>query len=259
VVTVDGRPGIILVPKNTSQAHLTDLVIGLSCAHKKNTLMELGIPPTTPNGDKGPYFVVQTYIFDDPKIATSANLKQWINSDETSKNFASLNAMMIRGIKAHYSGTVPDNGNNTQGSLGYDDSGKHLASYKPIELPSISECPAVAVSEANMQQAAELSKEAKAQAARIQAQDETFGKAPERSGYDGTYRVVKNYLEVVMHDPDSLEMDTCTKVYRTDKGWLVGCDYRGKNAYGAMVKVFHWFTIRQNKVVQEHEESAYTR
>ncbi|EMF9968763.1 TPA: hypothetical protein ACXI9S_003594 [Pseudomonas aeruginosa] len=84
-----------------------------------------------------------------------------------------------------------------------------------------------------------------------------FGKPPVASGWDGSYLAVNRYLERVANDPDSIKMDGCTKVYTTDKGWLVGCDYRGRNAFGGMIRQSNWFTIAHDTVIQMHDASAF--
>ncbi len=84
-----------------------------------------------------------------------------------------------------------------------------------------------------------------------------FGEAPVQSAWDGSYRAVERYLESVANDPDSIEMDGCTKVYHIKEGWLVGCDYRGRNAFGGMVRQSNWFTIVHGIVIQKHKASAY--
>ena len=85
-----------------------------------------------------------------------------------------------------------------------------------------------------------------------------FGKPPKKNGWNGTYFAVKYYLERVANDPDSIKIDSCTEVYQTKNGWLVGCDYRGKNAYGGMIRQSNWFTIIQDQVIQMHKASAYS-
>jgi hypothetical protein len=84
-----------------------------------------------------------------------------------------------------------------------------------------------------------------------------FGPAPEASAWDGTYREVKDHLERVMNDPESLKMNGCTKVYDIEDGWLVGCDYRGRNACGGMIRQSNWFIIRRGRVVEMKDASAY--
>jgi len=62
-----------------------------------------------------------------------------------------------------------------------------------------------------------------------------------------------------MNDPESLEMDACTEVYYVTDGWLVGCDYRGRNAFNAMIRQSNCFIIRQGRVVSMKDGSAYRR
>ena len=84
-----------------------------------------------------------------------------------------------------------------------------------------------------------------------------FGEAPTQSAWDGSYYAVERYLKRVANDPDSIDMDGCTKVYNTESGWLVGCDYRGRNAFGGMIRQSNWFTIVHDQVIQMHDASAY--
>lgn len=84
-----------------------------------------------------------------------------------------------------------------------------------------------------------------------------FGEKPIASAWDGSYSEVKRYLKRVANDPDSIDIDGCTQVYRTESGWLVGCDYRGKNAFGGVVRNSNWFTIRHGQVVKMEGASAY--
>lgn len=84
-----------------------------------------------------------------------------------------------------------------------------------------------------------------------------FGPAPQASAWDGTYREVKDYLRETMNDPSSLEGLECTKVYHVERGWLVGCNYRGRNAFGGMIRQANWFIIRQGRVIDMLPYSAY--
>ena len=86
-----------------------------------------------------------------------------------------------------------------------------------------------------------------------------FGAAPTQSAWDGSYYEVERYLERVANDPDSIDIDGCTKVYHTESGWLVGCDYRGRNAFGGMIRQSNWFTIIHGQVIQMHDASAYSK
>lgn len=83
-----------------------------------------------------------------------------------------------------------------------------------------------------------------------------FGPFPERNP-NGIYYAVLRYLRTAMHDPDSLDMEGCTNVYQGKNGWLVGCIYRGKNAFGAKVRNANWFTIRHGMVVKVEDADAY--
>lgn len=84
-----------------------------------------------------------------------------------------------------------------------------------------------------------------------------FGEPPTQSAWDGSYYAVERYLKRVANDPDSIDIDGCTKVYHTESGWLVGCDYRGRNAFGGMIRQSNWFTIVHGQVIQMHDASAY--
>ncbi|MFN3880101.1 MAG: hypothetical protein ACK4L8_01545 [Nitrincola lacisaponensis] len=84
-----------------------------------------------------------------------------------------------------------------------------------------------------------------------------FGNPPVQSSWDGSYNAVNQYLKRVANDPDSIKVESCTKVYHTETGWLVGCDYRGRNAFGGMVRQSNWFTIVNNIVIEIHEPSAF--
>jgi hypothetical protein len=84
-----------------------------------------------------------------------------------------------------------------------------------------------------------------------------FGRAPVASAWDGSYSEVERYLERVARDPDSVEVDGCTEVKRATNGWLVGCNWRGRNGFGGMERQANWFTVRGGQVVAMHDYSAY--
>jgi uncharacterized protein (UPF0297 family) len=84
-----------------------------------------------------------------------------------------------------------------------------------------------------------------------------FGEPPTQSAWDGSYYAVERYLKKVANDPDSIKMDGCTNVYQTESGWLVGCNYRGRNAFGGMIRQSNWFTIIHDQVIQMHDSDAY--
>ncbi len=84
-----------------------------------------------------------------------------------------------------------------------------------------------------------------------------YGDIPIQSAWDGSYYPVEKYLKRVMHDPDSLKFKGCTKVFKQETGWMVGCQYRGKNAFGAMILNANWFTIRQGTVINVEPPNKY--
>lgn len=84
-----------------------------------------------------------------------------------------------------------------------------------------------------------------------------FGNPPDQGRPGSPYWQVSYYLKQVANDPDSIDVDYCTQVYHVDTGWLVGCQYRGRNAFNALVRQANWFIIRQDAVVQMKEASAY--
>ena len=84
-----------------------------------------------------------------------------------------------------------------------------------------------------------------------------FGEPPAQSAWDGSYYQVEMYLERIANDPDSIKIDGCSKLRYTESGWLVGCDYRGRNAFGGMIRQSNWFTIVHGRVIKMHDSSAY--
>lgn len=84
-----------------------------------------------------------------------------------------------------------------------------------------------------------------------------FGQPPQRSAWDGSYRVVTTYLREIANDPGSIDVGDCTDVYYVDRGWLVGCDYRGANAFGALIRASNWFIVRHDQVIAMEDASAY--
>ncbi len=84
-----------------------------------------------------------------------------------------------------------------------------------------------------------------------------YGNKPIQSGWDGSYSEVEQYLNRVMKDPSSLDIDQCTGVYKTGIGWAVHCSYRGKNSFGALVLNSNWFIIRNNRVIATKPSDEY--
>lgn len=99
----------------------------------------------------------------------------------------------------------------------------------------------------------------KRQKAAAAAQKAFLGPKPVASAWDGSYPEVTDYLKAVANDPSSIKIESCTPVYEVKKeGWLVGCTYRGKNAFGGMIRTANWFIIRQGRVVKMADADAYT-
>lgn len=85
-----------------------------------------------------------------------------------------------------------------------------------------------------------------------------LGEKPTRSSWDGSYIEIKNYLKNNMHDPSSLDFVGCTEPFEgTNIGWLVACQYRGKNAFGALILNENWFIINSGKVIDVQPISTY--
>jgi len=86
----------------------------------------------------------------------------------------------------------------------------------------------------------------------------THGEPPENSAWDGSVRCVERYLEEISKDPDSLKFEKWGKImYNDDDGWMVWCEYRGKNSFGGYVRNANWFIIRHNRVVAMKDIGAY--
>lgn len=106
--------------------------------------------------------------------------------------------------------------------------------------------------------AAAAAREAERDAAIIAKRVLKFGKAPEQSGWDGSYSEVKRFLKEAANDPGSIDITGCTKVSIDEKaGYVVGCDYRGKNGFGALMKFSNWFVIRHGQVVKMLPANSY--
>src|SRR5690348_14368179 len=72
VQTGDGRV-ILLVPANTTDSDLANLVNALRAA-RKGASLERFFPPTTPRGSKGPYGIVEVFVMSDATWATAPRL-----------------------------------------------------------------------------------------------------------------------------------------------------------------------------------------
>lgn len=83
------------------------------------------------------------------------------------------------------------------------------------------------------------------------------GEKPQPSAWDGSFRAVKDYLALAANDPSSISIEGCKGPYKSKNGWLVACAYRGKNAFGALVKNANWFVIRHGNVVKMEPITKY--
>jgi hypothetical protein len=61
--------------------------------------------------------------------------------------------------------------------------------------------------------------------------------------------VVMTHIQRVANDPDSIEFINFSEVYYNDWGWVVRCEFRGKNLFGAKVRNTKWFTVNNGTVV----------
>jgi hypothetical protein len=102
--------------------------------------------------------------------------------------------------------------------------------------------------QAAAERAAEAQRMAAAQAVE-QARVERIGPAPVMSAWDGGYYEVQRYLKRLLHDPDSLAFEGCTRPVEREDGWGVVCEYRARNGFGALRKEVGTFVIREGEVV----------
>jgi hypothetical protein len=103
-------------------------------------------------------------------------------------------------------------------------------------------------------------RELKAKVKREKAHKErvvNFGEMPTQSSWDGSYLAITRYLKRIANDPDSIDIISCTKVNSHADGWLVGCNYRGRNGFGGLIRQSNWFTIRHGSVIQMDDAGAF--
>jgi len=78
-----------------------------------------------------------------------------------------------------------------------------------------------------------------------------YGDPPQQSFWDNSYPIVKKHLNRAAHDPGSLVIEGWGKLsWNRDLGWIVPCEYRAKNVFGAYVRCLHWFVIRNGQVAE---------
>lgn len=97
--------------------------------------------------------------------------------------------------------------------------------------------------------------------AQISARDariKKYGDPPTPDGWSGGFLEVNRYLERTAHDPDSIDIVSCSEVYHNNTyGWLVRCTYRGKNGFGAVVRNTNWFSIYKG-IVTIHDTDKFS-
>lgn len=88
------------------------------------------------------------------------------------------------------------------------------------------------------------------QRAATKARLDKYGAKP---GENDIYSAVRRYLRQVAHDPRSIQDLGCTYPRFTEMGWMVACQYRGRNGFGGMVKNRNFFYLRHGSVVSMSE------
>lgn len=79
--------------------------------------------------------------------------------------------------------------------------------------------------------------------------DPIRGPQPKLIEWDASYAPVNAYLRRVLNDPGSLKMQGCTAPIEAPTAWVVRCEFRATNSFGALVLQDYTFTIRHGQVV----------
>lgn len=79
--------------------------------------------------------------------------------------------------------------------------------------------------------------------------DPVRGPRPEFRALDASYAPVNAYLRRVLNDPRSLQMQGCTDPVAAPEAWVVRCEFRAPNRFGALVLQNYAFTIRHGEVI----------
>lgn len=80
------------------------------------------------------------------------------------------------------------------------------------------------------------------------------GEKPTISSWDGEVIGLERALKETAHDPDSIDVEKCTNpILTTGSCWLVTCNVRGKNAFGAMILQRRTFSYSKALGFQEAE------
>jgi hypothetical protein len=80
-----------------------------------------------------------------------------------------------------------------------------------------------------------------------------IGPRPINSAWDGSVKEVKDYLNVVLKDPGSVEYSEWSNVvqgdYKGQKCWQAKCTYRAKNSFGGYVLSNQVFYILSGQII----------
>ncbi|MCF6175943.1 MAG: formylglycine-generating enzyme family protein [Victivallaceae bacterium] len=88
--------------------------------------------------------------------------------------------------------------------------------------------------------------------------EEKFGPPPVASIWSGSYNEVITFLKSVAKDPDSIKIYSSSKVFYNDTaGWIIQCDWGGKNSFGGMNRSINWFVINHGQVIKMKDADAY--
>lgn len=78
----------------------------------------------------------------------------------------------------------------------------------------------------------------------------TVGNQPSQSEWDGSVKVVADYIKTNSKDASSVKFLEWSKVSPFDEFWIVRCKFKGTNSIGAVVTENKWFYIQNDKVVK---------
>lgn len=76
------------------------------------------------------------------------------------------------------------------------------------------------------------------------------GPKPEQSDFDGSVKIVEEYIKSNAKDKNSIKYLEWSKVIPSDEFWVVRCKYEGNNSFGAKTTENTWFYIKNSKVVK---------
>ena len=76
------------------------------------------------------------------------------------------------------------------------------------------------------------------------------GEQPEQSEWDGSVKVVEEYVKSNANDASSIDFLEWSKVSPIGNYWVVRAKFKGSNVLGGIVTSNKWFYIQNNKVVK---------